>query len=146
MAEPVVPYAPPQRSLLDHALGWRWALPLFALLLALPLITPLIGGDFYLGLAARILIFALVASSLNLIVGFGGMVCFGHAAFFGAGAYVVGILMVHGIGSAWVAWPAAVAVAAGAALVIGAISLRTRGVYFIMITLAFGQMVYYLGI
>ena len=72
------------------------------------------------------------------------MVCFGHAAFFGAGAYVVAILMVHGVSSAWVTWPAAVAVAAGAALVIGAISLRTRGVYFIMITLAFAQMVYYI--
>ena len=64
---------------------------------------------FYIVLASRILIFALVASSLNLLVGFGGMVCFGHAAFFGAGAYVVAILMVHGVSSAWVTWPAAVA-------------------------------------
>jgi len=72
------------------------------------------------------------------------MVSFGHAAFFGAGAYIVGILAVHGVTSLWIAWPAAIAVAALAALVIGAISLRTRGVYFIMITLAFAQMMYYI--
>jgi branched-chain amino acid transport system permease protein len=71
------------------------------------------------------------------------MVSFGHAAFFGAGAYIVGILAVEGVTSLWIAWPAAIAVAALAALVIGAISLRTRGVYFIMITLAFAQMMYY---
>src|SRR5258708_8979630 len=72
------------------------------------------------------------------------MVSFGHAAFFGAGAFVVGILAVEGVPSAWIAWPAAVAVAALSALVIGAMSLRTRGVYFIMITLAFAQMIYHI--
>jgi len=131
-------------SVLEHPLHAKVALAALAALLVFPLAMQALDEPFYIVLASRILIFALVASSLNLIVGFGGMVCFGHAAFFGAGAYVVGILMVHGVGSAWVAWPAAVAVAAGAALVIGAISLRTRGVYFIMITLAFAQMVYYI--
>jgi branched-chain amino acid transport system permease protein len=145
MAEPAVSHAS-QRSLLDHALGWRWALPLFALLLALPLITPLIGGDFYLGLAARILIFALAATSLNLILGFGGLVSFGHAAFVGVGAYTAGVLLQSGITSAWVLWPAAMLVSALFAALIGAISLRTRGVYFIMITLAFAQMLYYLAL
>jgi branched-chain amino acid transport system permease protein len=138
MAEP--------RSLLDHALSWRWALPLLAALLALPLLAPFIGGDFYLGLAARVLIFALAASSLNLILGFGGMVSFGHAAFIGVGAYTVAALAQAGILSAWIAWPAAMAVAALFALLIGAISLRTQGVYFIMITLAFAQMLYYLAV
>jgi branched-chain amino acid transport system permease protein len=131
-------------SVLEHPLHPKVALTALAALLIFPLAMQALDQPFYIVLASRILIFALVASSLNLIVGFGGMVCFGHAAFFGAGAYVVGILMVHGVGSAWAAWPAAVAVAAGAALVIGAISLRTRGVYFIMITLAFAQMVYYI--
>ncbi len=74
------------------------------------------------------------------------MVSLGHAAFFGIGAYTVGILMVEGVASAWIAWPAAIAMAALFALVIGSISLRTRGVYFIMITLAFAQMVYYVAI
>jgi branched-chain amino acid transport system permease protein len=145
MHEPLSPAKPP-RGLLDHPLGWRWAVPLLALLLAFPWLTPLLGGDFYLGLAARILIFALAATSLNLILGFGGMVSFGHAAFVGVGAYVAGILLQAGVTSAWLLWPAAMAVAALCAAVIGAVSLRTRGVYFIMITLAFAQMLYYLAV
>jgi len=99
--------------------------------------------QFYISFGTRILIYAMAAASLNLVLGYGGMVSFGHAAFFGAGAYIVGILAVEGVRSAWITWPAAVATAAGAALVIGALSLRTRGVYFIMITLAFAQMMYY---
>jgi branched-chain amino acid transport system permease protein len=71
------------------------------------------------------------------------MVSFGHAAFFGAGAYIVGILAAEGVRSLWISWPLAIAIAALAAAAIGAISLRTRGVYFIMITLAFAQMMYY---
>ncbi len=116
----------------------------FILVLIFPLVMHALDQGFYIGLATRILIYAMAAASLNLVLGYGGMVSFGHAAFFGAGAYVVGILAVENIRSLWIAWPAAIAVAALAALVIGAISLRTRGVYFIMITLAFAQMTYYL--
>jgi branched-chain amino acid transport system permease protein len=101
---------------------------------------------FYVSFATRILIYALAASSLNLILGYGGMVSFGHAAFLGIGAYTVAILMEQGVSSAWVSWPLAIVVSALFALVIGAISLRTRGVYFIMITLAFAQMAYYVSI
>lgn len=133
-------------AVLEHRLRPLAALPLLALLVALPAIMRAIDEPFYIVLASRILVFALVATSLNLLVGFGGMVSFGHAAFLGTGAYVVAILMHHGIGSAWIAWPAAVGVAALAALIIGAISLRTRGVYFIMITLAFAQMFYFLAV
>ncbi|MBI2307296.1 MAG: branched-chain amino acid ABC transporter permease [Rhodocyclales bacterium] len=115
-------------------------------LAALPLLLQAIGQDFYVSFAARLLIFALAATGLNFIVGFGGMVAFGHAAFFGAGAYTVAILAQHGVTSAFVAWPAAAGLAALLALGIGAVSLRTRGVYFIMITLAFAQMIYYLFI
>ncbi|MCF8211659.1 MAG: branched-chain amino acid ABC transporter permease [Rhodoferax sp.] len=124
----------------------RRTLPVLALLLALPWLAGLLGADFYLGLASRILIFALAATSLNFILGFGGMVSFGHAAFVGVGAYTLGILQVHGISSAWLAWPAAMATSGVLALLIGAISLRTQGVYFIMITLAFAQMLYYLAV
>jgi branched-chain amino acid transport system permease protein len=130
-------------SLLEHALHPNVALPVLALLAALPWVMQAINQPFYTVLASRVLIFALVATSLNLLVGFGGMVSFGHAAFLGTGAYVVGILMFHGVSSAWVSWPAAVATAALAALLVGAVSLRTRGVYFIMITLAFAQMLYF---
>lgn len=133
-------------SVLDHSLQLRWSLPVLALLLALPLAAYSVGDTFYVGLATRVLVFALAASSLNLILGFGGMVSFGHAAFLGIGAYSVAILMQNGMASAWIAWPLAILLSAMVSLVIGWISLRTQGVYFIMITLAFAQMLYYLVI
>lgn len=133
-------------SRLDHPLSWRVGGLVLSALLAFPWLAPWLGGDFYLGLAARLLIFALAATSLNLVLGFGGMVSFGHAAFIGVGAYTVAVLAQAGITSAWVAWPLAMGVAAMLAAGIGAISLRTRGVYFIMITLAFAQMLFYLAL
>lgn len=111
---------------------------------AYPVVMHYLDEGFYIGFGTRVLIYAMAAASLNLVLGYGGMVSFGHAAFFGAGAYVTGILAVEGVRSAWIAWPVAATVAALAALVIGAMSLRTRGVYFIMITLAFAQMMYYI--
>jgi len=132
------------RATLHHRAHAKIAVPVLALLLAFPLAAQALDQQFYIGFASRILIFALAATSLNLIVGFGGMVSFGHAAFFGVGAYAVAILMRHGIAPAIFSWPIAVATAALCALLVGAISLRTRGVYFIMITLAFAQMLYYL--
>jgi branched-chain amino acid transport system permease protein len=119
---------------------------LLTALVALPLVAQALNEGFYVGLASRVLIFALAATSLNLILGFGGMVSFGHAAFVGVGAYSVAILMQHGVGSAWTAWPLAVLASAAFAFVIGAISLRTKGVYFIMITLAFAQMLFYIAV
>ena len=104
---------------------------------------PMAADAFYTRLAGRILIYGLCALSLDLILGYGGMVSFGHAGFLGIGAYTVGILSTHGFASAWIAWPAAMVLAAAAALLIGAVSLRTSGPYFIMITLAFSQMLYY---
>ncbi|MGQ3052981.1 MAG: branched-chain amino acid ABC transporter permease [Roseateles sp.] len=132
-------------SLHHRGLG-RWTWPLLLALAALPLALEALGLEFYTVVGTRILIFAIAASSLNLILGFGGLVSFGHAAYIGLGAYTVGVLMEAGVTSAWVAWPAAMLVSAVAAAVIGAISLRTRGVYFIMITLAFAQMFYYLAV
>jgi branched-chain amino acid transport system permease protein len=88
----------------------------------------------------------MAAVSLNLIMGYGGMVSFGHAVYLGIGGYAVGILAKEGISSGFVQWPVAIAVSALYALVVGALSLRTRGVYFIMITLAFAQMIYYVAI
>ncbi|RJG06674.1 branched-chain amino acid ABC transporter permease [Noviherbaspirillum cavernae] len=134
------------QSKLHHRFSPIASMILLALLIAFPHLATLTGQDFYIGFASRLMIFALAATSLNLVLGFGGMVSLGHAAYFGAGAYTVGILMQHGVASAWISWPAAIAVAALLAAAIGAISLRTRGVYFIMITLAFAQMVYYVFI
>ena len=109
-------------------------------------LVPVLDEPFYTRLFTRMLIFGLAALSLDIIMGFGGMVSFGHAAFLGVGAYTVGVLSFHGIGSGFIAWPAAIGAAALASLVIGAISLRTSGVAFIMITLAFAQMLYFFGI
>jgi len=114
------------------------------LLLAFPLAMQALGYLFYVSFAARVMVYAIAATSLNLVLGYGGMLSFGHAAFVGAGAYVASILVAEGVTSAWIGWPAAVAMSALLAWIIGAISLRTRGVYFIMITLAFAQMMFYL--
>jgi branched-chain amino acid transport system permease protein len=116
------------------------------ILAAVPAYAALTGNTFALTLFTRIVILAIAALSLNLIMGFGGMVSFGHAAYLGIGGYAVGILAKEGVGSGFVQWPIAIAAAALYALIVGALSLRTRGVYFIMITLAFAQMIYYVAI
>jgi branched-chain amino acid transport system permease protein len=130
-------------------------------LLAAPLVAVALDEPFYVSLASRVAILALAGVGLNLALGTGGMVSFGHAAFFGLGGYVAGVAALHAFeGSAFLAWPVeiggsesmlvvwlvALAVTAVVALAIGAVSLRTSGVYFIMITLAFAQMIYYFAI
>jgi branched-chain amino acid transport system permease protein len=115
-------------------------------LLLVPLYAILVKNNFVLGLFTRIVILAIAATSLNLIMGYGGMVSFGHAAYLGIGGYVVGILAFEGVTSGFIQWPLAVLVSGAFAFVIGLLSLRTRGVYFIMITLAFAQMIYYVAV
>jgi len=119
---------------------------LIAIMALLPVYAAATGQTFVLTLFTRIIILAIAAVSLNLIMGFGGMVSFGHAAYLGIGGYVVGILAKEGVDAGLVQWPLALALSALFALGVGALSLRTRGVYFIMITLAFAQMVYYVAI
>jgi branched-chain amino acid transport system permease protein len=125
----------------------NWILAgLLALLAAVPPLAAWLDAPFYLDLLRRVMIFAIAAISLNLILGYGGMVSFGHAAYLGVGAYAVGVLAYYGINDGWLQWAVAVGASALVALAIGAISVRTSGIYFIMITLAFTQMLYYLGI
>ncbi len=116
------------------------------LLAAVPPVAALVNQPFYLDLVRRVMIFAIAALSLNLILGYGGMVSFGHAAYLGIGAYSVGVLAHYGINNGYLQWALAIGASALVALAIGAVSIRTSGVYFIMITLAFTQMLYYLGI
>ena len=116
------------------------------LLAAVPPIASMMNQPFYLDLLRRVMIFAIAAVSLNLILGYGGMVSFGHAAYLGIGAYAVGIFAHYGVTNGYMQWLVAIAASGAVALVIGAISIRTSGIYFIMITLAFTQMLYYLGV
>lgn len=116
------------------------------LLAAVPALADVFNQPYYIDLVRRVMIFGIAAVSLNLILGYGGLVSFGHAAYLGVGGYAVGIFAFHGTHSGWLQWPVAILASALVALVIGAISVRTRGIYFIMITLAFTQMLYYLGI
>jgi len=105
---------------------------------------PLVGGSFGIDLVTKIMIYAIFALSLELLVGGTGLVCFGHAGFFGIGAYAAVLLSPQdGPGNLLWLLPAAILAAGLYALVVGALSLRTRGVYFIMVTLAFAQMAYY---
>jgi branched-chain amino acid transport system permease protein len=122
-----------------------WGIAVVALIALPPLMTA-IGQTFYIDLVRRIMILAIAAVSLNLILGYGGMVSFGHAAYLGIGAYAVGILGFYGFTNGLLHWAVAIGASALVALAIGAVSIRASGVYFIMITLAFTQMLYYLGI
>ncbi len=135
----------------------RRALPLLLALggLALAALYVDLSGQRYLWtILTLIVVYALAASALDLVLGMGGLVSFGHAAYLGAGGYVVGILSLHAFegdplfgilatNEALLAWPAALVVGAGLGLLIGLVSLRTAGAYFIMITLAFAQMLYF---
>ena len=145
--------APLDPPVLEKTAPGSWLTPrtaftalLLAVLALVPIYAILTGDTFAMTLFTRVLILALGAVSLNLIMGYGGMVSFGHAAYLGIGGYAVGILAKEGIASGFVQWPVAVVASALYALAVGALSLRTRGVYFIMITLAFAQMIYYVAI
>src|SRR4249919_1489974 len=116
---------------------------IFLLFALVPVLARITGEGYLLSLCARVMIFAIAAVSLDLLVGCGALISFGHAAFIGLGAYAVGILSAHGIGDALLSLPVALAVAALYAFLTGIVCLRTKGVYFIMITLAFGQMAFF---
>jgi branched-chain amino acid transport system permease protein len=116
---------------------------LFTAFAVLPFLAVALDDSYLVVIASRILCYAIAALALDLILGYGGMVSFGHAAYLGIGAYAVAVLSRAGITDLGLHMLAAIAAAAVFALVTGAISLRTRGIYFIMITLAFAQMAYF---
>ncbi|HEX7007540.1 MAG TPA: branched-chain amino acid ABC transporter permease [Alphaproteobacteria bacterium] len=118
---------------------------IIAALAAIALAVPLLGDTYYTKFATRIAIYGMAALAVDILLGYAGLVSFGHAAFYGVGAYAAGILINAEVDSGFVILPVAVLAAAFAALVIGAMSLRTSGLYFIMITLAFAQMLYYVA-
>jgi branched-chain amino acid transport system permease protein len=138
----VAPQEPARRPRRRPVAGVAWTVAVVAVLVLLPLPLPSYLQD----TATRVLVFALLAMSLDLVYGYGGMISLGHAAFFGAGGYAVGLLMVDGgIGDFWVGAAVAVGCAAVLSAVIGFVALRTRGIYFILVTFALGQLVYSLA-
>lgn len=118
---------------------------IFLVLALLPVAAALAGQQYLIDLGTRVMVFAVAAVALDVLVGYGGLISFGHAGFIGLGAYAVGILSAHGIGDALVALPVAIAASMLFAWLTGIVCLRTKGVYFIMITLAFGQMIYFVA-
>lgn len=137
------------RSLLDRSLAsrapWRPGAALFAGLAVALFVSEWAEYTFYVKLISRALILGLAALAVDLVVGVAGLVSLGHAAFLGVGAYAVAILAEHGITNSVVQWSVGILASATVALVVGALSLRTSGVYFIMITLAFAQMLYFIA-
>jgi len=116
---------------------------IFLVLALLPTVTWITGGSYLISVGSRVMIFAIAAVALDLLVGYAALISFGHAAFIGLGAYAVGILSAYGFTDALVSLPVALAVSAAYAFLTGLVCLRTKGVYFIMITLAFGQMAFF---
>ena len=116
---------------------------IFGLLLASPFVLPLVGAGYLEGLILKAMLLAIAAISLDLLIGHGGMVSLGHAAFVGVGAYAAAIGLENGIENILVLLALTLAVTGAIAVITGSLALRTSGVYFLMITLAFGQMIYF---
>jgi branched-chain amino acid transport system permease protein len=116
---------------------------LLLVLLVIAVVLPPQLGIYYVRFATQIAIYGMAALSVDLLLGYTGLITFGQAAVFGVGAYAAGMLIVSGVTNAFIAWPLAILVSMLASLAIGALSLRTRGFQFIMVTLAFAQMLYY---
>src|SRR3954469_19047434 len=140
MVDVTAPSQAPARSLFA---GNALPIAIFLIFAVVPLFATFNAEAYVLGLVSRVMIFAIAALALDLLVGYGALISFGHAAFIGLGAYVVGILSAHGIHDALIALPLTLGVSALFAYATGIVCLRTKGVYFIMITLAFGQMAYF---
>ena len=127
--------------------GTHWlGIAVIGLCAFIPLYVVIFDEPYYINLFSRLMIWAIAAISLNLILGYGGMISFGHAVYLGIGAYVVGICAYYDINSFYVQFPLAIGIGVLIAFIFGFISIRTRGVYFIMITMALSQMVYFLAI
>lgn len=146
MARPAVETTPHALARFSaSASSWGVALGLLLILALLPPISAFAGGKYLLVVGERIIIFAIAALALDLIVGYGAMISMGFAASLGVGAYAAGILASHGFNQAEIGLPAAMFASFIFALATGAVAVRTKGAYFIMITLAFGQMAYFVA-
>src|ERR1044072_4987652 len=142
MADVAAPVSSPRAGARGLFAGNALPIAIFLLFAILPLFAFRAEG-YVLSLVTRVMIFAVAALALDLLIGYGALVSLGHAGLFRLGAYTVGILGAHGVNDALITLPLALAVSALFAWATGIVCLRTKGVYFIMITLAFGQMIYF---
>ena len=143
MADAALPTSAPRTATRGILSGNALPIAIFLIFALVPFLATFRAEAYVLSLVSRVMIFAIAALALDLLIGYGALVSFGHAAFMGLGAYAVGILSSHGIQDALISLPVALGVSALFALLTGIVCLRTKGVYFIMITLAFGQMAYF---
>ena len=143
MADAALPTSAPRTVTRGILSGNALPIAIFLIFALVPFLATFRAEAYVLSLVSRVMIFAIAALALDLLIGYGALVSFGHAAFMGLGAYAVGILSSHGIQDALISLPVALGVSALFALLTGIVCLRTKGVYFIMITLAFGQMAYF---
>src|SRR3954463_1333374 len=141
MAEAALPATGTTRRL--RFAGNALPIAIFLVFALVPLLASFRAEAYVLGLVTRVMIFSIAALALDLLIGYGALVSFGHAAFIGLGAYAVGILASHGINDALISLPAAILLSTAFAIATGIVCLRTKGVYFIMITLAFSQMAFF---
>ncbi len=130
----------------NNKLGIGFRASMLVICATMPIIAPMVGEPYWVDIFLRVMIWAIAAISLDLILGYGGMVSFGHSLFFGVGGYTVGILAYYENFNGFISWPLAIGLCAVVGAIIGALCMRTKGVYFIMITLAFAQMIYFLGV
>ncbi|HWK60772.1 MAG TPA: branched-chain amino acid ABC transporter permease [Eoetvoesiella sp.] len=123
-----------------------WIAALFFVLACIPFVAHALDEPFYVTFFARVLVYALAACALNVVLGLAGLVSFGHAMFIGLGCYTVGILSYYGIDNGWIQLLVCIAACVVVGVLVGTVCLRTSGIGFIMITLAFSQMLYFLMI
>ncbi|CAN5851682.1 branched-chain amino acid ABC transporter permease [soil metagenome] len=142
MSTPILPVAP-ETERLPPTRRWLQLAIIWALLLATPLWLPLVGG--YTAMAGRVLVFALAAMSFNMLLGFTGVMSFGHAAYFGLGAYGAGLTLKFVAASTPLAMLAGTLLGGIAGTLFGTLLVRRRGVYFAMVTIAFGQVCFYVA-
>lgn len=128
----------------DRLPDWTFAASVAVVGLAFYEAAHVTGNAIWIDIGSRVLVYGLAAASLDILVGFAGMVSFGHAMFLLCGGYAVGILAREGVVTGFIQWPVAVLASGGLAALLGPLALRTGGIYFILLTLAFSQMVFFL--
>lgn len=127
----------------SYILKYKYLLLIVIIFIFMPIYSSFINQPYINDIVAKIMVISIAALSLNLILGYAGMISLGHALFLGIGGYSIGILNFYNIDNGWIQLLLCILCSGVLGLIIGSLSIRTTGVYFIMITLAFAQMIYF---